>query len=195
MDTDNQNPSLNLILQKEIAKCEKIPHEDRSSMFQAESRKQFTLRKKEREIVTAMNKLYVDMVIQLQYFKQDKYDFEDLQDGKANEIKALTRSVKKEVIDIADQVDTMANQMNEQNFTISNMQYTLNKQDQKMENIFNMLNKLMVQNNRNAFQDQIIHQEALEVDHLNQPAGLLESSRDMNDARRQSSVADSSPYK
>ena len=51
------------------------------------------------------------MVIQLQYFKQDKYDFEDLQDGKANEIKALTRSVKKEVIDIADQVDTMANQM------------------------------------------------------------------------------------
>ena len=101
--------------------------------------------------------------------------------------------MKKEVIDIADQVDTMANQMNEQNFTISNMQYTLNKQDQKIENIFNMLNKFMVQNNRSSSQNSPIQprktkddHENNEVDYFNHQTRLQESSQDSDNHFRSS---------
>ena len=95
-------------------------------------------------MVKYINQVYVDIILQLQFFKQDKYDFDELQDGKANELNVLTRNVKKEVIDIADQADQIANQMEERSQIINILKQKLLSQDTKINGIYEMLHKMVI---------------------------------------------------
>ena len=101
MEMDNNaNPTLNQQLKDGILDAEEICHQP--IFGKRKSTKQFNLRKKERELVNKLNMTYVEISLLLQCFRQDKFDFDELRDRKALELNLMTKSIKKEVIDIAD---------------------------------------------------------------------------------------------
>jgi hypothetical protein len=61
----------------------------------------------EKANIIEMNKCYVKMTDQLEYFRYDKQDFEELHDQKGTEMLNINRFIKKEVIDMADRMDDM----------------------------------------------------------------------------------------
>lgn len=80
----------------------------RPSFFNASRNDPWTyLKESERLNIIEMNKVYVKMMDQLEYFRIDKHDFEDLHDQKGVEILMTNRFIKKEVIDMADRMDDM----------------------------------------------------------------------------------------
>ena len=61
-----------------------------------------------------MNKFYIKMIDQLELFRIDKQDFEDLHNYKELEILMTNRLIKKEVIDMADRLEEMSEVINNQ---------------------------------------------------------------------------------
>ena len=155
MEMDNNaNPTLNQQLKDGILDAEEICHQP--IFGKRKSTKQFNLRKKERELVNKLNMTYVEISLLLQCFRQDKFDFDELRDRKALELNLMTKSIKKEVIDIADQADHLANHLEDRRMNILKMEERIYEQDLKINKIQIALVKLLMKQNPNMRVEDIV---------------------------------------
>ena len=74
----------------------------------------FLQKEEEKASINEMNKFYIKMIDQLELFRIDKQDFEDLHNYKELEILMTNRLIKKEVIDMADRLEEMSEVINNQ---------------------------------------------------------------------------------
>ena len=81
-----------------------------SSVLITDEEQQLCL-EKEKQNITKMNQLFIALLHQIDTFQFNKHGFDDLNDKVETEILMQNRLIKKEVIEMADMVEEMQNQI------------------------------------------------------------------------------------